>query len=90
MEFDELYDDQLIYKRTPMDFIDHLWELLSRKIGDNYGSIESFKSTSIDFYNRKLQQLQRTVTEFAVYPSKGQSRPSNGRERFQTLKHYFC
>ena len=31
MEYDELYDEQqLIYKRTPMDFIDHLWELLSR------------------------------------------------------------
>ncbi len=30
MEFEELYDEQLIYKRTPMDFIDHLWELLSR------------------------------------------------------------
>ena len=30
MEFEELYDEQLTYKRTPMDFIDHLWELLSR------------------------------------------------------------
>jgi len=30
MEFEELYDDQLIYKRTPMDFIDRLWELLSQ------------------------------------------------------------
>ena len=31
IEYDELYDEQqLIYKRTPMDFIDHLWELLSR------------------------------------------------------------
>ena len=35
MEFEELYDDQLIYKRTPMDFIDRLWELLSRNI-ENY------------------------------------------------------
>lgn len=32
IEFEELYDEQLIYKRTPMDFIDHLWELLSRNI----------------------------------------------------------
>jgi len=30
MEFEELYDDQLIYKRCQMDFIDHLWELLSQ------------------------------------------------------------
>ena len=30
IDFEELYDEQLIYKRTPMDFIDHLWELLSR------------------------------------------------------------
>nr|CAH0112676.1 unnamed protein product [Daphnia galeata] len=31
IEYDELYDEQqLIYKRTPMDFIDHLWELLSQ------------------------------------------------------------
>ncbi|KAI9563949.1 hypothetical protein GHT06_007687 [Daphnia sinensis] len=30
IEFEELYDEQLIYKRTPMDFIDHLWELLSQ------------------------------------------------------------
>ena len=29
---EELYDEQVIYKRSPMDFIDHLWELLSRKI----------------------------------------------------------
>ncbi|XP_046442103.1 protein zwilch homolog [Daphnia pulex] len=31
MDYEELYDEQqLIYKRTPMDFIDHLWELLSQ------------------------------------------------------------
>jgi hypothetical protein len=33
MDYEELYDEQqLIYKRTPMDFIDHLWELLSRNL----------------------------------------------------------
>ena len=30
IDYEELYDEQMIYKRTPMDFIDHLWELLSR------------------------------------------------------------
>ncbi len=30
MEYEELCNEQMNYKRTPMDFIDHLWQLLSR------------------------------------------------------------
>ena len=31
MTDNELYAEKLDYKRTPMDFIDHLWQLLSRE-----------------------------------------------------------
>lgn len=62
MEFDELYDEQLIYKRTPMDFIDHLWELLSRN------------KIRFTFVGRKCYMLslvlglQKTVVASMIYP----------------------
>ena len=39
MKDDELYSSELNYKRTPMDFIDHLWELLSRKFHEQSKSL---------------------------------------------------
>ena len=62
MEFEELYDDQLIYKRCQMDFIDHLWELLSRN-----------KDTRVDWAISRLMSsgfffIQKTAAASTNYP----------------------
>lgn len=62
MDYEELYDEQqLIYKRTPMDFIDHLWELLSRNLKI------CFLFTIYYLHNFFLIQ-QRTAAVSANYP----------------------
>lgn len=69
LKLEELYEEQLIYKRTPMDFIDHLWELLSRKqlflivialkIIDSYRIVAYLENCSS--FNELSQSLQYTL-----------------------------
>jgi hypothetical protein len=71
IEYDELYDEQqLIYKRTPMDFIDHLWELLSRNKRKKLVISTSFSNHNI--LNRELQQFQRFIPKFTVHVTTSQ------------------
>lgn len=66
----------MIYKRTPMDFIDRLWELLSRNIKTT--NLSKLLCNWCHWIYRKLQQFQRSISELAIHFAKSQSGPSNG------------